>query len=241
MKLNIDSLSKNNLSSLKNKKYPGRGIIIGETPDKNNIVQIYWTMGRSSNSKNRIFKKENDYVRTEAYDESKLEDPSLIIYNCIALFENNHIVANGDQSDTVVEYLKENKDFQDALNSREYEPDDPNCTPRITGLVDLEKGGYELSILKSIYNNKGLHSKNYYNYEQFISGYGHLIHTYFDDGNPLPSFDGDPKIVPIYNSQQENLDNYWNLLNEEYRVSILVKYINKDTKKVTIIMKNELE
>lgn len=238
--MDLQQRAENNFDNLIKKTYPGRGIIIGQTPDEQNIVQVYWTMGRSNNSKNRIFKIEDSYVKTEAFDASKLEDPSLIIYNCIAQFANKHVVANGDQSDTVIDGIKQDKSFSDALRTREYEPDDPNCTPRITGLVDTEKDGYQLSILKSVYNTKEIHSKNFYNYEQYIPGYGHLIHTYFDDGTPLPSFDGDPGIVPLVDSQQENLDTYWNALNPEYRVSILVKYINKTSGNTSIIMKNEL-
>ncbi len=238
--MDLEKYSQENIKVLGSNDYPGRGIIIGMTPDESQIAQIYWTMGRSENSRNRIFTMQGDNVRTEAFDESKMEDPSLIIYNCTREYKGAHIVANGDQSDTVYNGILNQVSFQNALESREYEPDDPNCTPRITGLVDLAEGGYRLSILKSIKNIKGMHSKNFYRYPRFLPGYGHMIHTYEKDGSPLPSFPGDPLIVTILQGQEENLDFYWNLINDENKVSLLVKYIDVKTKEVRIIMKNKL-
>ncbi|MDC7222992.1 MAG: IMP cyclohydrolase [Spirochaetales bacterium] len=238
--MSLSEKAKSNLEQLGKNEYPGRGIIIGMTPDGENLVQIYWIMGRSKNSQNRIFKEKEGIVSTEAFDIADLEDPSLIIYNCICKFNEHHIVANGDQSDTVMEYLERGLTFQEGLETREYEPDDPNCTPRITGKIDREKGEYELSILKSIDNLTGMHSKNFYKYPQFLKGYGHLIHTYENNGNPLPSFHGEPPVVSIKNDQEENLNYFWDLVNDEYKVSMLVKYINVSTKEEKIIIKNKL-
>lgn len=196
-------------------------------------------MGRSENSRNRIFLEENGFVRTKAFDESKLKDPSLIIYYPLKTIGSNHIISNGDQTDTVYDYLKEGKSFEDALMTREFEPDAPNFTPRITGVMNLEgKNAYSLSILKTESGNSGTCVRNFFNYEKPIPGFGHCIHTYAEDGDVLPSFVGEPYIMPIPDSAQEAISMYWDLLNQENRVSLLVKTIDVKTGQVEIKIKN---
>jgi IMP cyclohydrolase len=240
--MKLEEIAVSNKSKLGQNVYPGRGIVIGMTPDGNNYVQVYWIMGRSSNSRNRIFEMDGSFMRTKAFDESKLEDPSLIIYYPIKSHENYHIVTNGDQTDTIYDFIKAGKSFESALNTRTFEPDFPNCTPRISGLIDLnsEGGKYSLSILKSINNDKELSQRNYYNYENFIKGIGHCIHTYNEDGNPIPSFCGEPYVVTLDNDIEKNTEVFWKLLNQENKVSLIVKYINVDSKNVSfkIINKN---
>jgi IMP cyclohydrolase len=215
---------------LSQNEYPGRGIIIGITPSGKNYIQIYWIMGRSNNSKNRIFEIDNNFVRTKAFDENKMVDPSLIIYYPIKALEKYHIVSNGDQTDTIYEYINKNNTFENALNTWEFEPDPPNYTPRISGFIDLRKenANYGLSILKSINHNKELCQRNYYNYNNFINGFGHCIHTYSGNGNPVPPFDREPFIIKVFEDIEENIKHFWKILNEENKISLLVKYINKD-------------
>lgn len=215
---------------LSQNEYPGRGIIIGMSPSGKNYIQIYWIMGRSNNSKNRIFEIDNNFVRTKAFDENKIVDPSLIIYYPIKDIKNYHIVSNGDQTDTIYEYIDNNNTFENALNIWEFEPDPPNYTPRISGFIDLRKenANYGLSILKSINHNKELCQRNYYYYNKFINGFGYCIHTYKENGNPVPPFDREPFIVRIFEDIEDNLKHFWNLLNEENKISLLVKYINID-------------
>ncbi len=233
------TIAKENLMNLEKKEYPGRGIVIGLTPDEKNYVQVYWIMGRSENSRNRIFEVNGDVVRTLAYDESKLEDPSLIIYNCLRDYDGKYIIANGDQSDTVYDYLLLGKTFDEALKTREYEPDKPNFTPRITGLIDFEKASYNLSILKSINNSEGLHAKNFYNYDSFIPGFAHCIHTYDDQGSPLPSFSGEPYLLETLNSLEEQANFIWDKLNDDNRISLIVKFINVESKEEQVKVINK--
>lgn len=226
----FEKAAERNLEKLKGNAYPGRGIIIGATPDGKRIAQIYWIMGRSENSRNRIFLNENGFVRTKAYDESKVTDPSLIIYYPVKYLENLHIVSNGDQTDTVYTYLSNGKTFEEALLTREFEPDAPNFTPRITGIVEIgEQASYKLSILKSQEGNPALCLRAYYVYNTPIAGYGHCIHTYETDANPLPSFCGEPYLLPLGNDMEETLHRYWDALNAENRISILAKYIDIQT------------
>lgn len=240
--MNLTEISLKNEKNIQQTKYPGRGIIIGLTPDGRNYIQIYWIMGRSENSRNRIFEVEGSSIKTKAFDVDKLEDPSRIIYYPIREVKNYHIVSNGDQTDTIYEYIENGKTFEEALNTREFEPDSPNYTPRISGYVDcnLEKARYGLSILKTIENNKEFYQKNYFQYGNFINGFGHCIHTYKKDGNPIPSFTGEPFVVRLHNSINDNAQYLWNLLNEKNRISLLVKYISVADKKVEfkIINKN---
>lgn len=230
-----------NEEKILNNKYPGRGIVIGMTPDGKNYVQVYWIMGRSKNSRNRIFEIEGSSVNTKAFDDKKLEDPSLIIYYPIKVVKDYHIVGNGDQTNTIYEYIKNEKTFEEALNTREFEPDSPNYTPRISGFIDynLEKASYGMSILKSINNNKEFCQRSFFYYNNFIKGFGHCIHTYNEDGSPIPSFNGEPFIVKLSNNIKENTMYFWNLLNEENKISLLVKYINIADKKVEINIINK--
>jgi hypothetical protein len=230
--MTLSNLAKQNLSSLTNNPYPGRGIVLGLTPDEKNLVQVYWIMGRSENSRNRIFVEEaNTFMRTKAFDESKLEDPSLIIYHPMKVVDNMHIVTNGDQTDTLESAFIKKDSFEAALKNREYEPDGPNFTPRISGFMDLNNPmhEYHLSILKSFHNTEATCQRFYYKYEKAQAGLGHCITTYMGDGNPLPSFTGEPYLLPLANSIEEVTQNYWNALNADNKVSLAVKFIDKDS------------
>lgn len=215
-------------SELAENVYPGRGIVIGKSKDGTKAVTAYFIMGRSSNSRNRIFAEEGEGIRTEAYDPSKLEDPSLIIYAPVRVLGNKTIVTNGDQTDTIYEGMDKQLTFEQSLRSREFEPDAPNYTPRISGIMHVEGGSYNyaMSILKS--NNGNPNSCNRYTfaYENPAAGEGHFIHTYMHDGNPLPSFEGEPKLVEICGDIDEFTDMIWNHLNEENKVSLFVRYID---------------
>lgn len=221
---------KENYAKLKNNTYPGRGIIIGRTPDSQKLVQVYWIMGRSENSRNRIFEADNGFVRTRAYDESKMTDPSLIIYYPVKQLSGRHIVTNGDQTDTIFETILKGGSFEEALNTRYYEPDGPNFTPRISGITGLksDRYAYKLSIVKAFRNTEASCLRQYFNYEKGIEGVGHCIHTYSNDGNPLPSFTGDPYELELFDDIDKTVHYYWSALNEDNRVSILAKYINME-------------
>lgn len=198
------------------------------TPDGTRYVQVYWIMGRSENSRNRIFvPEENGFLRTEAADPAKLSDPSLIIYYPLRHEGGAHIVTNGDQTDTIWEALKSGGTFEQALGTRTYEPDPPNFTPRISGIVDLNdaQNAYKLSILKTNENDEAQTKRQFFHYEKALPGYGHFISTYVGDGNPLPSFAGEPKLAPLFDDEKETARFYWNLLNEDNRISLLVKTI----------------
>lgn len=228
---------------LKSNEYPGRGIILGESAHGEHAVMAYFIMGRSSNSRNRIFVEEGEGIRTQAFDPSKLEDPSLIIYAPVRVLEDKTIVTNGDQTDTIYEGLKSQLTFEQSLRSREFEPDAPNYTPRISGIVQVTGGlhHYALSILKSNHGDASSCLRYTYTYENPLPGEGHFIHTYMHDGNPLPSFSGEPKQVAI----PENIDDFtemiWNSLNGENKVSLFVRYIDIATGKyeTRIVNKNQ--
>lgn len=213
---------------LKENTYPGRGIVIGKSPDGKKAVTAYFIMGRSGNSRNRIFAVEGEGIRTEAFDPSKLEDPSLIIYAPVRVLGNKTIVTNGDQTDTVYDGMKEGLTFEQSLRSREFEPDGPNYTPRISGMMQVEDGNYEyvMSILKSNNGSPDACNRFTYAYENPVAGEGHFIHTYMHDGNPLPSFEGEPKLVGISDDIDEFTDMIWNSLNDENKVSLFVRYID---------------
>jgi IMP cyclohydrolase len=220
--------AQNHIERLEENSYPGRGIIIGLTPDGTRLLQVYWIMGRSENSRNRVFiSEDNGFLRTEAKDPAKLSDPSLIIYYPLKHTGSAHIVTNGDQTDTIYDVLLSEGTFEHALSRRTYEPDAPNYTPRISGIADIkdEQFTYKLSILKTNANDPVQTLRHFYTYEKAIAGYGHLIHTYSADGDPLPSFQGEPVLVPLQDSIDATANFYWGKLNEVNRVSLLVKSI----------------
>lgn len=213
---------------LKENSYPGRGIVIGRSKDGKKAVAAYFIMGRSENSRNRIFVEEGNSIRTQAFDPSKLTDPSLIIYAPIRVLGNKTIVTNGDQTDTVYELMDKQHTFEQALRTREFEPDAPNYTPRISGILHVENGSfhYAMSILKSNHGNPGSCNRFTYAYSSGPEGEGHFIHTYQGDGNPLPSFEGEPRLVEIPDSIEEFTNMIWESLNEENKVSLYVRYID---------------
>ena len=219
--------------------YPGRGIVLGKSKDGKNAVIAYFIMGRSVNSRNRIFEEnERGGIRTKAFDESKMEDPHLIIYNPVLKLDGKTIVTNGDQTDTIYDYMKDGHCYRHALLTREYEDDAPNYTPRISGVVK-PNGDYNLSILKS---DMGMPECVRYFYEYPAhAGIGHFLHTYKCDGNPIPSFEGEPTPVEISGDIDEFTDMLWTNLNEDNKVSLFTRFINLETKEeqTRIINKNK--
>lgn len=213
---------------LRENSYPGRGIIIGKSADGTRAVTAYFIMGRSVNSRNRIFVEEGEGIRTQAFDPALLTDPSLVIYAPVRVLGNKTIVTNGDQTDTIYAGMDCQMTFEQSLRSREFEPDGPNYTPRISGIMHIENGNfnYAMSILKS--NNGSPDSCNRYTfaYENPAAGEGHFIHTYRCDGNPLPSFEGEPKLIAVPDDMGTFTDMLWNSLNEENKVSLFVRYID---------------
>ena len=226
---------------LQENAYPGRGIVLGRSEDGTKAVAAYFIMGRSENSRNRIFVEEGEGIRTQAYDPSKLTDPSLIIYAPVRVLGHRTIVTNGDQTDTVYEGMDHQLTFEQSLRSREFEPDAPNYTPRISGLMELENGGYSysLSILKSNNGDPACCNRYTFSYENCAAGEGHFIHTYLHDGNPLPSFEGEPKLVAIPDDMEKFTNMLWNNLNPENKVSLFVRYIDIATGKYETVIKNK--
>ncbi len=216
---------------LQENAYPGRGIVIGKSADGKKAVCAYFIMGRSVNSRNRVFVEDGEGIRTQAFDPSKLTDPSLIIYAPVRVLGNKTIVTNGDQTDTIYAGMDNQMTFEQSLRSRQYEPDCPNYTPRISGVMHVEDGkyNYALSILKS--NNGRPEGNNRYTfaYENPYAGEAHFIHTYMSDGDPLPSFEGEPEWVSIGNDIDEVTNTIWNSLNEENKVSLFVRFIDIET------------
>ncbi len=207
------------------KSYPGRGIICGMTEDGKYSVSAYFIMGRSANSRNRIFREEEgNTVTIYPYDPSKVEDPSLVIYSPVRQYEDTLIVTNGDQTDTVYDGLKAGRSFEDSLMTRTYEPDAPNFTPRISSAVNVKNGEYKMSILKSL-EPDGACLRATWVYEP-VAGTGHIIHTYESDGNPLPSFEGEPRTIVIPPCANCLGDGLWNALNEDNKISLYVRYTN---------------
>lgn len=227
---------------LQNNSYPGRGIIIGKSPNGKYAVTAYFIMGRSENSRNRVFVTEGEGIRTEAFDPSKLSDPSLIIYAPVRVLGNKTIVTNGDQTDTIYELMDKQQTFEQALRTREFEPDAPNYTPRISGIMHIENGkySYAMSILKSNNGNPDSCNRYTFAYENCVAGEGHFIHTYKCDGNPLPSFEGEPKLIAIPDDMETFAETLWNSLNEDNKVSLFVRYIDIATGKyeTKIVNKN---
>lgn len=228
---------------LQQNSYPGRGIVLGCSPDGRYAVSAYFIMGRSENSRNRVFVTDGDGIRTQAFDPSKMVDPSLIIYAPVRVLGDYTIVTNGDQTDTIYDLMKVGKTFEESLRTREFEPDAPNYTPRISGILHIEDGGYNyaLSILKSNDGNPDSCHRYTYAYEKPVAGEGHFIHTYMHDGNPLPSFEGEPKKIEIPDSLDEFAATLWENLNPDNKVSLFVRYIDIATRETQtkIINKNK--
>ncbi len=234
----IDSLA----DILSGNTYPGRGIVIGKTPDGAKAAIAYFIMGRSENSRNRIFKEEDENVTIYPFDASKVEDPSLIIYSPLKVFENKLIVTNGDQTDTVYDFLADGKTFEEALKTREFEPDSPNFTPRISGELTFNENDftYKMSILKSADEIGSACNRYTYCYNS-LAGLGHFIHTYNCDGNPIPTFTGEPERVEIKNDIDEFTAMIWENLNKDNKISLYVRYIDLATGKVENRMINGKE
>ncbi len=212
-------------------EYPGRGIAVGLTPNSNKAVFAYFIMGRSANSRNRIFKEEGNDITIYPFDASKVEDPSLIIYSPVKVLGDKTIVTNGDQTDTIYNFLKVGKSFEDALNTRHFEPDAPNFTPRISAMLNFENEySYQMSILKSA-DAEGTNCNRYYFNYSAINGVGHFISTYNSDGKPLPSFTGEPKRISVDNDIDVFANNIWENLNQSNKVSLVVRYIELKTGK----------
>ena len=216
---------------LRGNSYPGRGIIIGRSADGKKAVTAYFILGRSENSRNRVFVEDGAGIRTQAFDPSKLTDPSLIIYAPVRVLGNKTIVTNGDQTDTIYELMDKQQTFEQALRTREFEPDAPNYTPRISGILHVEAGhyNYALSILKSNQGDPSSCLRFTFAYNNAKPGEGHFIHTYQGDGNPLPSFEGEPKPVAIPNDLDAFTSLLWDSLNEDNKVSLFVRFIDIET------------
>ena len=228
---------------LRGNAYPGRGIVIGRTPDGKKAVTAYFIMGRSENSRNRVFVEDGAGIRTQAFDPSKLTDPSLIIYAPVRVLGNKTIVTNGDQTDTIYEGMDKQLTFEQSLRSRKFEPDGPNYTPRISGIMHIENGRYNfaMSILKSDDGDPQSCNRYTYAYENPKAGQGRFIHTYMHDGNPLPSFEGEPKLVEIPDDIDAFTELLWSSLNEDNKVSLFTRYIDIATGKyeTRIVNKNK--
>ena len=218
---------------LEGNSYPGRGIVVGKSADGTKACAAYFIMGRSANSRNRVFTVKNGEVFTEPFDASKVEDPSLIIYAAVRQYENNLIVTNGNQTDTIYEGLVAGKSFSQALTAREFEPDAPNLTPRISGMLTFDQGDftYEMSILKSA-DAEGTGCNRFtYSYVP-MNGVGHFLHTYVCDGNPIPTFQGEPERVAIPNDMESFAREIWESLDENNKISLYVRYIDLATRNV---------
>lgn len=226
------------MEELRGNAYPGRGIILGRTADNQCAVAAYFIMGRSENSRNRIFADTEDGIRTEAFDPAKMVDPSLIIYHPVRLYDGRLIVTNGDQTDTIWEGLKQGRTPEASLRTREFEPDAPNYTPRISGVLEKD-GSYQLSILKSDDGDPACCKRFFFEYDKPVAGKGHFIHTYMRDGDPLPSFSGEPKAVRIEGDVSAFAKNLWSSLNAENKVSLYVCYTELATGKQSKVVWNK--
>ena len=218
---------------LEGNAYPGRGIVVGKSADGTKACAAYFIMGRSANSRNRVFTVKNGEVFTEPFDASKVEDPSLIIYAAVRQYENNLIVTNGNQTDTIYEGLAAGKSFSQALTAREFEPDAPNLTPRISGMLTFDQGDftYEMSILKSA-DAEGTGCNRFTYAYVPMNGVGHFLHTYVCDGNPIPTFQGEPERVAIPNDMESFAREIWESLDENNKISLYVRYVDLATGKV---------
>ncbi len=224
---------------LETNAYPGRGIILGRSADDKYAVAAYFIMGRSTNSRNRVFTETEDGIKTEAFDPAAMEDPSLIIYHPVRELNGKLIVTNGDQTDTIRDGLAEGKTMSESLKSREFEPDQPNYTPRISGVIH-EDGSYEMSILKSLYGDPSCCCRYTFDYDKPKAGLAHFIHTYVGDGSPLPSFVGEPEDVSIDSPDPQSLAQLlWKSLNEDNKVSLYVCYTELSTGKRSVVICNK--
>jgi len=215
------------INRIKNAAYPGRGIVIGLTQNGEHFVQVYWIMGRSPSSRNRVFVQEQTSVKTDTVDKSQAVDP-LTMYYPTKTLGASHILSNGDQTDTIYDALKSGGTFESALMTRTFEPDAPNFTPRISGIVNLDDDvAYRLAVLKTVGGNEKYCSRQFFTYETPIAGVGHCVTTYLDDGDPLPSFVGEPFAVVLTDDLQATIDAFWKALHEGNRVSMLVKFISR--------------
>lgn len=229
------------LKLLRENSYPGRGIVLGRHPDMRSDFIAYFIMGRSENSRNRIFEETPDGIRTRAFDESKMTDPSLIIYHPVRLLENGlTVITNGDQTDTIRDHIAEGHCYRHALNTRTFEPDTPNYTPRISGVVKPD-GSYSLSILKSLNGNPDCCCRYFFEYDAPVPGIGHLIHTYQGDGSPLPSFQGEPRVISIPDASLDQwAQGIWDSLNPENKVSLFARRLFLDGREPETILFNKL-
>ena len=225
---------------IKDNSYVGRGIVVGKTAKGDKAAVAYFIMGRSENSRNRIFVENGEEVIIHPFDASKVEDPSLIIYSPIRVFENNLIATNGDQTDTIYDFIKEGKSFSEALETREFEPDEPNFTPRISAMLTFDEGDftYQMSILKSA-DAEGTACNRYTFSYPALSGLGHFIHTYQHDGNPIPTFCGEPERVIIPDDIDEFTKEIWENLNDANKISIYVRFVDLTTGEVENRMINK--
>lgn len=219
--------------------YPGRGILLGRSEDGKKAVIAYFIMGRSANSRNRVFEAMGDDLRTRAFDESKMEDPSLVIYNAVRVLGDTTIVTNGDQTDTIYDFLAEGKTWEEALRTRTFEPDGPNFTPRISGVVCNKTGAYRLSILKSDNGDETSAQRFFYEYAQPKAGEGHFIHTYMGDGNPLPSYEGEPTPVTVRGDLAQFTEDVWKSLDPENKISLFTRFIDLETGKWETEIRNK--
>ena len=224
---------------LREHPYPGRGIVLGRSADDQKAVIAYFIMGRSENSRNRIFEATEDGIRTRAYDESKMTDPSLIIYHPVRMAGRGVVVTNGDQTDTIRDYLLEGRTFAEALRTRCFEPDPPNYTPRISGLLSPD-GSFKLSILKSADGDPNCNLRYFYEYDAPLAGEGRFIHTYQANADPLPSFEGEPRRVALTAPNAQTLaDELWASLNEDNKVSLYVCYRDLASGEVDTVIVNK--
>ena len=242
--MSYQSKAEENFQNLSKNPYPGRGIVLGTSPDGKSFVQVYWIMGRSVNSRNRVFELEDTgFVKTKAFAERKLTDPYLTIYYPARHLPNSHIITNGDQTDTIFDGIRLGGSFESALATREYEDDAPNFTPRISGITYRSASPYvyQLSVLKSEDNSEDAGCiRETFSYEKALPGLGHFVSTYVTNGSPIPSFAGVPQWMPIFDTAEKTLDAYWKALDADNKVSLLVKWIDRDTFAAKTLIVNKL-
>ena len=222
-------VTKNLAEELYSNSYPGRGIVLGRSADGKHAVIACFIMGRSENSRNRVFVQDGAGIKTKAFDESKMVDPSLIIYSPVRVLEKTTVVTNGDQTDTIYDFLQQGKSFEDALRTRTFEPDGPNFTPRISGVVELETNCYKLSILKSADAEGSGCVRQTFEYPP-LPGIGHFLHTYVTDGNPIPTFQGEPERVAIRGDIDAFTAELWENLNPQNKISLFVRFTDLETR-----------